>query len=118
MNHLVILAGFIGICFAGWLALWVMFLAVMQLKSVKDAGLLTPDMPAYKIGMVVLFIGYFVDMVVNLTAATVLFLEIPDELTVTKRCSRLLVDNGFRGAIARWLCRNLLDPFQIGGHCH
>lgn len=116
---LFVLRGF-GLFFAGWFALWVLFLAVMDLRAARDAGVMKPGSPAYRIGMLVLVTGYLVDWAMNMTAATLLFLEIPGsprEL-VTGRCERHLRDDGFRGSIARWLCRNLLDPFQLGGHCH
>ena len=102
-------------CLAGWWVLWVLFLAVMMLKQVRDNGQLTGV--AGKLGLSVLVIGYIVDFVVNMIPATILFLEVPFNLTVTARCSYYINKEGYRGNIARWLCRNLLDPFQIGGHC-
>jgi len=95
--------------------LWVLFLAVMMLKQEKDAGMLTPDMPAYKVGMFVLFVGYVVDLVVNLILASILFLEFPKELTVTARLKRHGTQGGWRGDFARWFCESLLDTFDPSG---
>lgn len=116
MDSILLTLKILGIFIGGWFLLWIMFLAVMSLKAAKDSGKLTGV--AYGFGMVVLIIGYLVDFLINMAPATVLFLEPPFELTVTARCGSYLTDPGFRGGIARWLCRNLLDPFQIGGHCH
>ena len=103
-------------CLVGWWVLWVLFLAVMHLKHTHEDGLLTPS--AYRLAMSVLAVGYLVDFLINIIPASILFLEPPFELTVTARCTRHLKDHDFRGAIARWLCRNLLDPMQEGGsHC-
>ena len=104
--------------FTGWFILWVLFLAVMSLKRAKDEGLLVSGTTSYSLALIVLGIGYFIDFLVNITLAVVLFFEPPFEMTVTKRCEKHLHETGYRGKVARWLCHNLLDPFQIGGHCH
>lgn len=58
------------------------------------------------------------DVFFNLVIATVLFLDLPREWTFTKRLVRYKPDHNWRGRLARWICANLLDPFQVGGHCH
>lgn len=103
---------------ASWLVLWILFLAVMSLKRAKDEGKLQEGSTVFYLGMAVLFIGYLVDFLINIGPATILFFELPTEKTVTERCSRHKNEPGYRGNVARWMCSNLLDPFQIGGHCH
>lgn len=117
MNAAVLIAKVAGYSLLAWFVLWVLFLAVMALKRAQDEGKLHSGV-AYYLGLSVLVIGYVADFLVNLGPATLLFLELPQEKTVTERCNRHLLDDGWRGAIAHWLCSNLLDPFQIGGHCH
>lgn len=95
--------------------LWVLYLAVMNAARARDAGTLTK--PALALAMPVLGLGYLLDALVNLTVCTVLFLELPREVLVTGRVSRLQKGTGKRAAIARWMCANLLDPFDPSG-CH
>lgn len=58
------------------------------------------------------------DLALNI-ASSVIFLEFPKELLLTQRCDRHLTESdGWRYIISKFLCKYLLDPFQIGGHCH
>ena len=58
------------------------------------------------------------DIVFNLIPATGIFLDPPHELLFTKRLDRYEAQgDGWRYAVALWICRNLLNPFQQGGHC-
>jgi uncharacterized membrane protein len=116
MSFIVGIATFFLLFIMGWFVLWVLFLAVMALKRARDEGRIKKADPPYYLGIVVLSIGYVVDCVMNILASVVFF-EPPMETTVSARCKRHLNDEGFRGAIARWLCQNLLNPFDIGGHC-
>ena len=61
------------------------------------------------------YVGAVVDLVVNLTWATVIFLDVPKELLLTNRIERLKVNTGWRGAVAWKLC-DLLNYF-IKDHC-
>lgn len=108
---------YIAITLASLWLLWVFFLAVMELRAVRDAGGLKRGDDAYYIGLSVLFVGFIIDFTVNILLSPV-FLEPPFETTVTARVTRWKKEQGYRGAIARWMCRKLLDPFQQGGHCH
>jgi len=97
-------------------ALWLFFLAVMNLKRAADAGALSR--PAYVLGVPILLIGYSLDVCVNVSIGTVFFLELPNEWTVTARLTRLKNhDAGWRGIVAAWVCINLLDKFDPSG-CH
>lgn len=64
----------------------------------------------------VLLVGYPLDVVVNLTVASVLFLDPPAELTVSDRLTRYLHDDAtdWRYAVARWLDDRIIDPVDRG----
>lgn len=57
------------------------------------------------------------DIYLNYTTFTVLFLELPKngEYTLSKRCARLVHDNGWRGSAARLIARytNRFDKDHI-----
>lgn len=99
---------------------WLFFLAIMALKSARDNGKLTTtsEVLAYPL----LGVGWLLDFSLNM-AATPVFLDLPHEWLLTIRCDRYLsIPNPaglwkYRQRFARWLCQNLLDPFQSGGHC-
>lgn len=93
---------------------WGMYLSVMNLMRVKDTLTLETKVFAYPLA----FVGVVADALYNVVVGTVLFLELPQEWLLTKRLKRHLEDDSFRGVIARWLCRHLLDPFDPKGtHC-
>ena len=95
---------------------WVCFLAFSGYKAATDAK---RQIPAVTMMLLCPF-GIFavaLDVFYNLTFAIALFLELPRTWTLTARCDSHLKETSWRGAMARWLCANLLDPFQQGGHC-
>jgi len=96
--------------------LWLLFLAVMNIDQARSEGKLPRDLvvPAYT----ALAIGYLVDFVVQVTFASVLWLELPRELTVSERVARLYREgHGYRLTLALWFRRVLLAPFdRSGGH--
>lgn len=96
-------------------ALWVFYLAVMALKRARDAGTLSPV--ALRLGWPVLLVGLAIDAAVNLTVASVLFLELPRELTVTARLTRHIEQRPahWRGRLALWITSHLLDTFDPSG---
>ena len=94
-------------------ALWVFYLAVMNLARVKRQQGLSTVVKVF--GYPVLFIGYLLDVFVNVTLCTVLFLELPKETTVTARLKRHnRYGEGWRQRLARWF-EPLLDPFDPNG---
>lgn len=97
-------------------ALWVLFLATMNLGQSKAEGKLHGF--ALGAGYTVLAVGLLVDFVVQVTVATVILLELPRELTVSGRVERLCREgHGYRLALAVWFRRVLLAPFdRSGGH--
>lgn len=100
--------------YVGLLALWTLFLAVMNLKRSKDAGTLTFSHKFF--GYQVLFIGLLVDLICNVFFLTVILLELPKEGTVTGRLKRHnLHSTGWRKSVAVW-AENLLDQFDPSGN--
>lgn len=100
-------------CVGGIYLLWVLYLAVMNLGKARAAGQLTRT--ALILGTPLLYFGYIVDAIVNVTIMTAIMLEFPMETTVTARLQRHKDEPGWRGAIARWFAP-LLDPYDPRGH--
>jgi hypothetical protein len=95
---------------------WGFYLSVMHLKAARDAGMLTPAAKA--LGYPWLAVGLVVDAVFNAVIGTVLFVEPPREVLFTSRVSRHACGAGWRARLARWICSELLDPFDPAGrHC-
>jgi hypothetical protein len=101
-----------AIGFGSTYALWVFYLAVMNLKRAKDAGLLSKT--AMALGYPVLIVGYLLDCFVNVFVLTWLLLELPRETTVTSRLKRHNKGTGWRKAVAAW-AEPLLDPYDPSG---
>ena len=97
-------------------ALWVLFLAVMNLGQAKAEGKLRGF--ALWAGYTVLALGLLVDLVVQVLVASILWLEFPRELTVSERVARLCKHgSGWRLRLALWFRAVLLSPFdRSGGH--
>jgi len=98
--------------------LWIFYLAVMSLYRAKKEDKLTKV--ALVLGYPILIIGATLDLFINLVLFTIIFLEIPKELLVTKRLSRhIKKGSGYRMKLAKWICSNLLDTFDAHheGHC-
>lgn len=96
-----------------WL-LMVFFLATMSLLTLYRAGKMTLVQECIFIPIVA--VGVILDVAFNVVSSVV-WLELPHELTVTARVSRLRKGTGWRASLARWVCATLLDPFEQGGHC-
>ncbi len=93
--------------------LWIFYLAVMNLKRVRDEGKLAPL--AYAFGVPVLKVGLILDVIVNIFVMTVLLLELPKEWLVTTRLKRHnRAGKGWRYHFAQW-CEQFLDPFDPSG---
>jgi hypothetical protein len=109
----VIWAWLLGLSFAAVYALWIFYLAVMNLKRVRDAGQL--HKLALWLGMPVLAVGYVLDALVNVFIMTPILLELPREATVSERLKRHnRRSTGWRKAVAVWF-EPLLDPFDPSG---
>lgn len=100
--------------FALTYALWVFYLAVMNLKRVKDAGKL--GKVALFFGTPVLVVGLALDLLVNVLVVSIVLLEIPQETTVTERLKRHKREStGWRLKVTNWLASELLDHFDPSG---
>ena len=93
---------------------WVAYLSIMHLKKVRDADQL-PKVTMY-LSLPLLIIGFALDFLINLIIGTILFLEIPSGWLLTDRLQRHIGKDNWRGKMARWICTNLLEPFDEG-HC-
>jgi hypothetical protein len=93
-----------------------LYLTMMHLKSARDHGKLTTASKFF--GYPLLIIGLIVDVIFNVVAGTIMFIEIPKEFLFTTRVSRLNDGTDWRGKLANWFCEQLLDPFDPAGkHC-
>ena len=101
--------------FLGLYTLWIFYLAVMNLKRARDAGSMTRT--ALWFGYPVLFAGLLCDLFVNVVIATLIFADLPRELTVTRRLKRYVTTRPgtWRANAAAWFALNLLDSFDPSG---
>ena len=57
------------------------------------------------------------DVAMNITIGSLLFLEVPRWWTLSERLHYHAISNhGWKTYLAAWLCRNLLNPFDPDGH--
>lgn len=97
-------------------AMWVLYLAIMNLKRAKDAG--TISVTALCLGYPLLVVGLLLDVLGNLTLFSLITLDFPREFLMTTHMNRLIAtDTGWRREISVWICHNLLDEFDPSG-CH
>lgn len=65
--------------------------------------------------------AYLVDVFANFTIAVFVFAELPKEWLVTTRMQRYMAEGetaGYQYKIAKYLCDEVLDPFDpTGNHC-
>lgn len=96
--------------------LWGFFLAVMNLKQASDAG--TLPRAALVAGTPYIITGYLLDMALNATLASILFLEPPKEKTLSERFKRWAASRAsIRQKIAYYALLIFLHPFdRSGGH--
>ena len=104
-----------AITFGALYALWVFFLAVMNLARADAAG--TLPRTSLILGIPLITVAYVLDVAVNLTLGTVLLLDVPKEWTLSERLERLKSAGGWRGVAAIAVLRCILAPFDpSGGH--
>lgn len=98
------------------LGTWLFYLAIMRLRQAREDGKLTGTSKFF--GYQLLIPGLVLDTLFNWIVGTICFAEIPKEFLFTARCERWLNSDTWRGSVARFFCRQLLDPFDMGGrHC-
>jgi hypothetical protein len=104
------------LCVFGFYALWVHFLAVMRLQDLQAVGKLQGS--ALWLGRVVLGVGLVLDLLWQLLPASLYWMELPRELTVSGRVKRLCTTgSGWRKARAESFRDVWLKPFDAsGGH--
>lgn len=107
---------YVSYAILGFWLLWVFFLATMNLKQALDEGQLK-GFPLL-LGYTVYGVGLFLDLLVQVFLATLVWLELPREWTVSGRVDRLLREgHGYRYNLAFWFQQRLLAPFdRSGGH--
>jgi hypothetical protein len=94
-------------------ALYVFYAAVMNIQRVRDMGKLT--WMGYVLGYPTLFIGLFLDLLVNWFVMTFILLELPREFTVTSRLKRHNQNStGWRKAVVKFF-EPVLDPLDPSG---
>lgn len=95
--------------------LWLMFLAVMALQAKWHA---LPKLVKV-IAIPGVLIAVTLDIIFNWTVGTAVFLRLParGEYTFSQRIGNYKRRIDWRAPIASWICTNLLDPFEAGGHC-
>jgi len=99
-------------------ALWVLYLAYCTLRvSEKNGKFAATPWPVKVFSYAALAAGWLLDAGFNIVIGTIAFVELPQELTFTDRCSRHMIESGWRGKIARWVCESWLNPMEAG-HCH
>lgn len=108
---------YIGYSILGLYALWLFYLAVMSLYRAKLNG--TISKPALYLGYPILAVGLILDLLVNTFVASVVLLDLPRELTVTAKMSRLINSQSkWRKNSACFFCQKFLDVFDPNGiHC-
>ena len=112
LDILILVGCALGLYATSFYVLWVLFLAIMNLKRVRDAGLLHKH--ALILGMPLLFLGLLVDLLCNVMLSLPM-LELPRELTVTARLKRHnKAASGYRKAVAL-LFEPILDPYDPSG---
>lgn len=94
-------------------ALWLLFLAVMALQW-RWCELTKPVRVLASPAVVV---AVLLDVLFNFTIGTVLFLDLPRQWTFSQRIGAYKRRADWRAPLSYWICDNLLDPFEAGGHC-
>lgn len=100
--------------FIAFYLLWILYLAVMNLKRVRDTvGL---PKPVFILGLPLLKTGLVLDFLLNVFVMSVILLEFPREMTVSRRLKRHNKAGGWRAKIVRKIFEPLLDPFDPSGN--
>jgi len=97
---------------------WLLFVNLMRIRDRYLKG--KASLGTRVLGYLILFVGYPLDVIYNLTYGTLMFWSLPrrGEWTLTKRLQRLVHDEGWRGAEARFICRYIVEPWALDEeHC-
>lgn len=95
-------------------AFYLLFVVTMAAKAAWPSLSLLPRILLAPVAIVAVQL----DVLFNVAIATFIFMDMPQEYMFTQRLNRYKYgDSDWRTTVAVWLCKNLLDPFQSGGHC-
>lgn len=98
---------------ADFYLLWVLYLAVMNLKRAKMNG--TLNLQTKILGYPLVWFAYFIDFTCNIIISFVL-LDPPKETTVTEHLKRIkATETGWRLSIAKWF-ETILNQFDPEGN--
>ena len=117
MTPLTVAGFYLGLMYVTWL----LFVAVMGFRAAKLAGRL--PVAVYVLALPALVVGVLLDAALQIVS-TPIWLDLPRHLLLTERLDRYLSVtsptglNKYRQAVAKWVCTNMLDIFESGGHCH
>lgn len=101
----------IGQCIVAAYALWVCYLALMNVYRVKREGKI--KRVQLVLAAPLMIVGGVLDVVFNLIIGTVLLADVPKEWTLSARLARLHHnDNGWRGKVATVVGDYLLHDFD------
>lgn len=90
---------------------WLLYVSIMSLYRRKKQLL------AGMLFYILLPVGFVVDVVYNWTVGNLVFLDWAREATLSQRMVRYIKsDTGWRSALAVWVCRHLVEPWDQG-HC-
>lgn len=104
----------IGQCIVAAYALWVCYLALMNVYRVKREGKI--KRVQLVLAAPLMIVGGVLDVVFNLVVGTVLLLDVPKEWTLSARLARLIkIDAGWRGTVAEKVGTYLLHDFDPTG---
>jgi len=109
----------IFIILAALYACWMLYVLVMGLYRAHQKGRIPRWSATWVLGMPIVAVAYAANAVLNVTLASVVFLDAPRELQVTGRLKRYMDGpDGWRRRAADWVCTHLLDPLAPDGdHC-
>ena len=98
---------------------WALYVLVMGLYRAHLKGRIPRWSVTWFLALPIVAIAYVANAILNITLASVIFLDPPRELQVTGRLNRYIDgEDGWRKRAADWICSHLLDPFAPDGdHC-
>ncbi len=95
---------------------WSMYLMMMPLKRAQSMGTMTTTAKIFGYPWVAVFI--LLDFMFNIVFGTIIFAKWPQDYLLTERLNRYLDGRCglWRRRLARYFCREFLDPFDPDGH--
>lgn len=103
---------------AWFIITFIWYIAGMNILAHKDELLKLGLVPKVIYGAILIaFLP--LDWGLNMVVGTAMFLEKPKSFKelFTRRLQRWEATDTKRGWVARWICKNLLNPFDKDGHC-